>query len=163
MIVVMMIAVLLLISLTASLPSVYQEGTREKEKEAIFRGYQYGRAVARFHRQFNRYPVSVKELLQTNNMRFLRKEYSDPLDPKGKWRFIHANASGVLLDSKNQPLNPNLNNTNIAGLGQTSSGTTGMGGGLGMSPTPGAPGRSEERRVGKECGYQCRSRWSPYH
>ena len=22
---------------------------------------------------------------------------------------------------------------------------------------------SEERRVGKECGYQCRSRWSPYH
>ena len=21
----------------------------------------------------------------------------------------------------------------------------------------------EERRVGKECGYQCRSRWSPYH
>ena len=31
--------------------------------------------------------------------------------------------------------------------------------------TRGAPAtmRSEERRVGKECGYQCRSRWSPYH
>ena len=25
------------------------------------------------------------------------------------------------------------------------------------------PGRSEERRVGKECMVQCRSRWSPYH
>ena len=24
-------------------------------------------------------------------------------------------------------------------------------------------GRSEERRVGKECTEQCRSRWSPYH
>jgi TonB family protein len=24
-------------------------------------------------------------------------------------------------------------------------------------------GRSEERRVGKECGLRCRSRWSPYH
>ena len=24
-------------------------------------------------------------------------------------------------------------------------------------------GRSEERRVGKECWYRCRSRWSPYH
>ena len=24
-------------------------------------------------------------------------------------------------------------------------------------------GRSEERRVGKECTIQCRSRWSPYH
>ena len=27
----------------------------------------------------------------------------------------------------------------------------------------GAPLRSEERRVGKECLTQCRSRWSPYH
>ena len=26
-----------------------------------------------------------------------------------------------------------------------------------------APARSEERRVGKECMVQCRSRWSPYH
>ena len=25
------------------------------------------------------------------------------------------------------------------------------------------PKRSEERRVGKECMVQCRSRWSPYH
>ena len=24
-------------------------------------------------------------------------------------------------------------------------------------------GRSEERRVGKECSLPCRSRWSPYH
>ena len=24
-------------------------------------------------------------------------------------------------------------------------------------------GRSEERRVGKECSSPCRSRWSPYH
>src|SRR3546814_20519486 len=28
-----------------------------------------------------------------------------------------------------------------------------------VDPTP----RSEERRVGKECGSKCRSRWSPYH
>ena len=26
-----------------------------------------------------------------------------------------------------------------------------------------ADGRSEERRVGKECVNPCRSRWSPYH
>ena len=26
-----------------------------------------------------------------------------------------------------------------------------------------ASGRSEERRVGKECASMCRSRWSPYH
>src|SRR3546814_15651379 len=29
------------------------------------------------------------------------------------------------------------------------------------APTP--RGRSEERRVGKECVSTCRSRWSPYH
>src|SRR3546814_15633879 len=28
---------------------------------------------------------------------------------------------------------------------------------------PGAPTRSEDRRVGKECVSTCRSRWSPYH
>ena len=28
---------------------------------------------------------------------------------------------------------------------------------------PGEEARSEERRVGKECTIQCRSRWSPYH
>ena len=41
---------------------------------------------------------------------------------------------------------------------------------LGLIATTGCPGgeiqtriRSEERRVGKECTIQCRSRWSPYH
>ena len=39
-------------------------------------------------------------------------------------------------------------------------------GGLAMGPdckTLYATGRSEERRVGKECSLTCRSRWSPYH
>src|SRR3546814_17585420 len=33
------------------------------------------------------------------------------------------------------------------------------------APPPSTPccGRSEERRVGKECVSPCRSRWSPYH
>lgn len=126
-IIVMMMATLLLIGLAAVLPSVYQEGQREREEELVFRGYEYGRAVARFHQQFNRYPVSVKELLQTNGIRFLRKEYLDPMDPKGKWRFIHVNAAGVLLDSKNQPLNGNRSNGNPAGLGQNSSTSSGFG------------------------------------
>src|SRR3546814_11669666 len=33
---------------------------------------------------------------------------------------------------------------------------------LGAGPVDGGE-RSEERRVGKECGSTCRSRWSPYH
>ncbi|MGD0220930.1 MAG: hypothetical protein ABSF71_01225 [Terriglobia bacterium] len=126
-IIVMMVATLLLIALTATLPSVYQEGRREQEAELIFRGTQYARAVALFHKQFNRYPVSTKELLQTNGIRFLRQEYLDPMDRKGKWRFIHVNAAGVLIDSKNQPLAGNCGNP--AGIGQTSSTSSTFGGG----------------------------------
>src|SRR3546814_14471123 len=33
----------------------------------------------------------------------------------------------------------------------------------GAAPLPRRGGRSEERRVGKECVSTCRSRWSPYH
>ena len=32
-----------------------------------------------------------------------------------------------------------------------------------VSHAVGRKDRSEERRVGKECGLLCRSRWSPYH
>ena len=42
-----------------------------------------------------------------------------------------------------------------------------MRGGPGLGGRPGRGGsprgRSEERRVGKECSLTCRSRWSPYH
>jgi len=102
--IIMMLATILLISLTAVLPSAYMAGQREREEELIFRGNQYARAIALFRRQFHRYPASVKELLQTNGIRFLRREYRDPMSPNGKWRFIHADANGMLLDSRTQPL-----------------------------------------------------------
>jgi hypothetical protein len=98
--IVMMMATLLLISLAAAAPSIYVEGQREKEKELIFRGEQYARAVLLFHQQFKRYPSSVKELLHTNKLSFLRKAYPDPMTRSGKWRFIHATATGVIIDSK---------------------------------------------------------------
>src|SRR3546814_15871029 len=43
-----------------------------------------------------------------------------------------------------------------------SSWVSGLPGGL-LHTNIGACGRSEERRVGKECVSKCRSRWSPYH
>lgn len=121
--VVMATAALLLVSLTVALPSVYQEAQREREAELIFRGNQYARAIILFHRQFQRFPTSVKELLQTNGIRFLRQAYPDPMDPKGKWRFIHANAAGVLLDSKMQGPRPNAPNASGTMFG-TSPGTS---------------------------------------
>lgn len=131
-IIVMIVATLMLIALTAAAPSVYQEGRREREEEAIFRGTQYARAVALFHRQFNRFPTSTKELMGTNGYKFLRKEFPDPLDPKGKWRFIHVNAAGVLLDSVNQkPMNANGNPAGI-GVNNSSSTNTASGGGFSL-------------------------------
>src|SRR5208337_1310458 len=122
---VMLAATVLLISLTAVLPSIYLEGQREREEELIFRGKQYARAVAGFHQKFQRYPTSVSELTKlTSGFRFLRKEFTDPMTPKGKWRFIHANGQGVLLDSKTQ--SPSSGGQGQPGAGQ---GT----GGFGMS------------------------------
>ena len=120
---VMMVATLLLISLTAAAPSIYVEGQREKEKELIFRGEQYARAIMLFHQQFKRYPISVKELLHTNNMSFLRHAYRDPMSRSGQWRFIHATGTGIILDSKilgppgkqnKSPLGSNTNSGNTA-------------------------------------------------
>jgi type II secretory pathway pseudopilin PulG len=96
-------ATVLLVGLTVVLPGVYQEGQREREQELVFRGRQYARAIAGFHRRFGRYPTTVEELIKpTNGWRFLRQEYADPMTPDGDWRFIHANAMGVPIDSKIQ-------------------------------------------------------------
>ncbi|HUY13134.1 MAG TPA: hypothetical protein VMX16_05795 [Terriglobia bacterium] len=140
----MIMATVLLISLAAVLPGVYQEAQREKEQELIFRGNQYARAVYLFHNQLGRYPVSVKELLSTNSMRFLRQAYRDPMTPSGKWRFIHATAAGIPIDSRTQILTPQ-NPVNPLGSPASPSTPTATGGfgasssspGFGSSATPG--------------------------
>ncbi|HVA00713.1 MAG TPA: type II secretion system protein [Terriglobia bacterium] len=128
--IVMMMATILLVSLTAALPNIYVQGQREREEELIFRGRQYARAIALFHQQFNRYPASVKELLHTNQMSFLRQAYRDPMSKSGEWRFIHATATGVILDSKilgspGQQNTPNSggSQTNPPKTGESTSGT----------------------------------------
>ena len=140
----MIMATVLLISLAAVLPSVYQEAQREKEQELIFRGNQYARAVFLFHNQLGRYPVSVKELVSTNGMRFLRQAYRDPMTPSGKWRFIHATATGIPIDSRTQTLTPQ-NPVNPLGNTAASTAPSAPGGfgasssspGFGSSPTTG--------------------------
>jgi len=109
----MMMVTILLISLTAALPSIYTEGQREKEEELIFRGNEYARAILFFHNKFGRYPSTVKELVKkTNGIRFLRHEYLDPMTLKGNWRFIHANGAGMVIDSKTMTLPTGTNTKN---------------------------------------------------
>jgi type II secretory pathway pseudopilin PulG len=57
---------------------------RDREEELIHRGVQYSRAVRHYFKKFGRYPTKIEDLENTNNIRFLRKRYKDPLnrDPK---------------------------------------------------------------------------------
>lgn len=95
--VVLLLAALVLIALSAAAPSVLTQGQREKEEELIFRGEQYRRAIGVFFKKFGRYPNSVEELLRTNDLSFLRREYPDPMTPEGQWRFIRVGPSGEFI------------------------------------------------------------------
>src|SRR5215472_3738529 len=75
---------LLSIGFLAMVESIEFQVKRDREEELIHRGVQYSRAVRRFFKKFGRYPTRIEELENTNNVRFLRKRYKDPInrDPK---------------------------------------------------------------------------------
>lgn len=81
------------------LPRIAFERQREKEQLLIERGEQYRRAIQLFVRKFNRYPAQLSDLENTNNIRFLRRRYKDPMTGKDDWRLIHIGPGGVLTDS----------------------------------------------------------------
>jgi len=105
MLLVFLMAALIAIALYNEMPRVAFEAQRAKEQLLIERGEQYERAIQLFVRKMHRYPATIDELENTNNVRFLRRRYIDPMTGKDKWRLIHING-GVLTDSivqKNQP------------------------------------------------------------
>ncbi|HVT96761.1 MAG TPA: hypothetical protein VHE33_04590, partial [Acidobacteriaceae bacterium] len=59
---------------------------RDKEMETIQRGEQYKRAIKLYYQKFGRYPTSIDQLVETNQVRFLRKKYKDPLTGKADWK-----------------------------------------------------------------------------
>ena len=80
--------VLLVLSVAA--PKVAQELKREREVEAVHRGNQYVRAIRLYYRKTGTYPASIEQLEKTNNIRFLRQRYIDPMTGKADWRLIHV-------------------------------------------------------------------------
>ena len=52
----------------------------------MHRGDQYVRAVRLYYRKFGHYPGSIEQLEKTNNIRFLRQKYVDPMTGKPDWR-----------------------------------------------------------------------------
>ena len=63
-------------------PSITFEIKRDREEEMIHRGVQYSRAIRAYYKKFGRYPTKIEDLESSNNMRFLRKRYKDPLNCK---------------------------------------------------------------------------------
>jgi type II secretory pathway pseudopilin PulG len=63
---------------------------RDREEELIHRGVQYSRAIKHFVKKFGRYPSRIEELESTNNLRFLRRRYKDPITGKD-FKLLHMN------------------------------------------------------------------------
>lgn len=80
---------LMMLAVISVAPRVAQQVKRDREEEMIHRGAQYARAIKRFYRKFGRYPTTIEQLENTNNVRFLRKRYADPMVEDGKWKFLH--------------------------------------------------------------------------
>lgn len=76
------------IAALAVYPEVVRQVRRDQEEELIHRGVQYARAVRKFYKKFNRYPNSVDDLVSTDNLRFLRKKYKDPITGK-EFKLLH--------------------------------------------------------------------------
>src|ERR1700722_18814853 len=78
----------ILLALSVAAPKVAQALRREREVEAVHRGNQYVRAIRLYYRKFGHYPGSIEQLEKTNNIRFLRQQYVDPITGKADWRLI---------------------------------------------------------------------------
>jgi type II secretory pathway pseudopilin PulG len=113
---ILLMMTLMIIAAMAVAPKLASQIKREREQELYHRGSEYARAIRRFYRKFGRYPTSIDQLENTNNMRFLRKRYKDPITGKDDWTLIHVG------QSKN-PLN--LFGTAASGAGSSASGLGG--------------------------------------
>jgi type II secretory pathway pseudopilin PulG len=126
---VILLAALMLIALAAAAPVVAKDLRRDKEVESAHRANEYVRAIRLYYKKFKTYPPSIEALENTNNVRFLRKQYVDPLTGKADWRIIHVGENKTTVKGFfGQPLG-GLSTTGIGGgLGSASSMSSNIGG-----------------------------------
>jgi type II secretory pathway pseudopilin PulG len=84
-----MMAMMVIVALAVA-PSLIQQAKRDREEEMIHRGTEYARAIKKYYKKFGRYPANLEQLDNTNQMRFLRRQFKDPLTKDGKWKLLHA-------------------------------------------------------------------------
>ena len=83
-----MMAMMVIVAM-AMAPSLVQQVKRDREEEMIHRGTEYARAVKKFYKKFGRYPGKLEQLDNTNQIRFLRRRFKDPLTKDGQWKLLH--------------------------------------------------------------------------
>jgi type II secretory pathway pseudopilin PulG len=86
---VLVMVVFVLIALSVAAPKVAADIQRDREVELVHRGQQYTRAIKLYYKKFGAYPPSLDALEKSNNIRFLRKRYKDPMTGKDDWHLIH--------------------------------------------------------------------------
>jgi type II secretory pathway pseudopilin PulG len=103
---VMFLLALLIISLAVAVPRVREDIQRDREIETMERGKQYIRGIKMYYKKFHAYPPSVDALVKTNEIRFLRKRYTDPMTGKDDWKPIQfgQNKTPMALGFFGQPL-----------------------------------------------------------
>ncbi len=84
----MLFVSLLAIAALAIAPAIAHQIQRDREEEMMHRAVQYARGVRKFYKKFGRYPTRIEELENTNNMRFLRRRYKDPITGKD-FKILH--------------------------------------------------------------------------
>ncbi len=119
---------LMLLALSIAAPRVAKQIQRDKEQEAVERGLQYKRAIQLYYKKFGAYPSDLKQLENTNQIRFLRKRYKDPITGKDDWRLIHMGEAKVPpMGFFGQPLQAGMSSASTGpGLGTGSGGTPGL-------------------------------------
>ncbi|HJT71964.1 MAG TPA: hypothetical protein VJ731_17315 [Terriglobales bacterium] len=86
----MLFVALLAIASLAWIQKIEFQIKRDREEELIHRGVQYSRAIQHFVKKFGRYPAKIEDLESTNNQRFLRRRYKDPITGKD-FKLLHMN------------------------------------------------------------------------
>src|SRR5271156_4505835 len=81
----------------AAYTTIEFEIRRDQELEMVHRGVQYTRAIRAYYKKFQRYPTKLEDLDNTNNLRYLRKHYKDPLNKNQDFRLLHYGEPGVTM------------------------------------------------------------------
>jgi type II secretory pathway pseudopilin PulG len=92
---VLFLVAVILITLAVAAPKMAQSIQRDKELELVHRGEQYKRAIKLYYKKMGSYPTSVDQLMNTNQIRFLRKRYLDPVTGKDDWKIIYYGQAHV--------------------------------------------------------------------